>query len=55
MFSDLQKALEEFFLKETNKLNDENAEEAIDKVRRDEVDVDSLVTAWEKAFTEVIP
>lgn len=51
---DLQKSLEQFFLKETNKLNDENAEEVIDKVKKGEVDVDSLVSAWEKAFTEEV-
>ena len=51
--SDLKAALEEFFLAETNKLNDENAEEVINKVKKGEVDVDNLVAAWEKAFTEV--
>lgn len=50
---DLQKALDEFFLKETDKFNDENAEEVINKVKKGEIDVDNLVAAWDKAFTEV--
>lgn len=52
--NDLQKALEEFFLKETNKLDDENADEVINKVKTGEVDLDNLVSAWEKAFTEEV-
>ncbi|KAL3877610.1 hypothetical protein ACJMK2_035304 [Sinanodonta woodiana] len=48
---DLSKSLEQFVTKETKVLNDENAEEAILKVKNGEIDVDKLVDSWTKAFT----
>jgi flagellin-specific chaperone FliS len=54
LISDLTEKLREFIDKETDKLNDENATEAIEKVRQGEVDVDKLAEAWEKAYKQVL-
>lgn len=51
---DLTDKLAEFIQQETDKLNDENASEAIEKVRRGEVDVDKLAQAWETAFKQEV-
>jgi hemoglobin-like flavoprotein len=54
LISDLTEKLREFIGKETDKLNDENATEAIEKVRQGQVDVDKLAEAWEKAYKQVL-
>lgn len=51
---DLTEKLGQFIERETDKLNDENATEAIEKVRKGEIDVDKLAEAWEKAYTQEV-
>ncbi|XP_060575624.1 protein C12orf4 homolog [Ruditapes philippinarum] len=52
--NDLTEKLREFIDKETDKLHDENATEAIEKVRQGQVDVDKLAEAWEKAYKQEV-
>ncbi|KAH3860533.1 hypothetical protein DPMN_023434 [Dreissena polymorpha] len=51
---DLSSKLEEFVCQETNKLSDENAQEALDRVRSGDVDVEALAAQWERAYTQEV-
>ena len=52
--TDLTSKLQEFILRETNKLCDENDSEVINKFQKGEIDLDRLVDDWDHAFTQVI-
>ncbi|XP_053380713.1 protein C12orf4 homolog [Mercenaria mercenaria] len=52
--NDLTDKLGEFIQRETDKLNDDNATEAIEKVRQGQIDVDKLAEAWQKAYTQEV-
>ena len=49
----MRRELSAFVEKELKCLQDENAEEAIDKVRNSDETVAKLVDSWARAFTEV--
>lgn len=51
--SDLTSQLEKFIIEETDKLHDENAKAAVDKVISGEKNLDDLVDQWTKAYTQV--
>ena len=51
--SALKDELEQFVSIETKKLQDAKAEEAIDRVRKKQIGVESLVNQWTNAFTKV--
>lgn len=52
--TELCSKLEDFILKETDKLNDENATEAIDRIHKGEVNIDKLADIWGQAFTQEV-
>ena len=49
----LLESLEKFVKRESQRFEDELAEEALDAVRNGEVDCDKLVNNWTKAFSSV--
>ncbi|KAK3090690.1 hypothetical protein FSP39_013761 [Pinctada imbricata] len=51
---DLKKKLDDFVTNETRNLYDENAEEALNKIRDGTTDIDSLVEKWTKAYTQEV-
>ncbi|KAJ8319300.1 hypothetical protein KUTeg_004391 [Tegillarca granosa] len=52
--SDLTSKLEKFIIEETDKLHDENAKTAVDKVINGEKNIDDLVEQWTKAYTQEV-
>lgn len=51
---DLTKKLEDFIVLETHRFNDTAARDVIDKVRKGEVDLETLATVWEKVYTQEV-
>lgn len=51
---DLTSQLEKFIIEETDKLHDENAKAAVDKVISGEKNLDDLVDQWTKAYTQEV-
>ena len=51
--SALKDELEQFIAIETKKLQDANAEEAIERVRKKQVSVESLAKQWTNLFSKV--
>lgn len=51
---DLQRQLQEFVRKESNKLFDEHAEEAVARVRKEPALVDDLVQKWTQVYTQEV-
>ncbi|XP_066995758.1 FERRY endosomal RAB5 effector complex subunit 3 isoform X2 [Anabrus simplex] len=49
---DLLQALESFIEEETTKYHDEVAENLVENARRDDIDVEDVIKAWERAFRE---
>jgi len=49
----LKDELEQFIAIETKKLQDANAEEAIERVRKKQVSVESLAKQWTNLFSKV--
>ena len=52
-FKDLHKQLDEFIAAETKKLQDDNAEDLINKARNGEVDINKIVDSWTKVYSQV--
>ncbi|KAJ8318217.1 hypothetical protein KUTeg_003308 [Tegillarca granosa] len=52
--SDLTSKLEKFIIEETDKLHDENAKAAVNKVSSGEKNIDDLVEQWTKAYTQEV-
>ncbi|XP_061175241.1 protein C12orf4 homolog [Saccostrea echinata] len=51
---DLKTKLEEFVTDQTNKLYDENAEKALQRLKNGDISIDDVVSKWNKAFTEEV-
>lgn len=53
MFAELWEKLEEFVLKETRKLHEQNGEENLQRLREGKVDSRTLVERWTQAYSMV--
>ena len=53
VFAELLEKLEEFVVKETSKLHDQNGEENLQRLRQGKVDSKALIDRWTQAYSMV--
>jgi hypothetical protein len=53
IFVDLHEKLKAFITQETNRLHDELADNVIEAVKKQQLNVDNIVGQWTRAYTEV--
>lgn len=51
---DLKNKLEKFMTEETNKLFDENSQNALQRLKNGDINIDDVVTKWHNAFSEEV-